>query len=620
MSKENLFKYIRKEEVVLWAGAGLSKYAGYPLGAELTNILYDELSANEKEIIPPNLSLSELANNFQQLKNGSRHQLLKLIEKIFVNTTPTSIDIHRTISNIPHFQTIITTNYDRLFEIAYGTKAKVVYNPSQVPYLEKDKVEILKIHGDINDVNSIILTKSDYDNFFKDDYQNNPLWTIVRERFISKCILFIGYSLEDSNVAILFDKICESLKSHQREVFFVSPNLPQHKVIQLAKKNIQYINCTAEELFESLVTNIKENIVRDFENKTVSTESFSKFFKTFNLQPTVELDNNSNKIKSIRGLQSPVKYKIHLNFNDNEVLRDLNKFITGKSLNDFLIHEESIKKSKLTSEGIKISDGFAKLKFTYPGTVYYIDIVFDNGHEFNNLKVEVKKTPYLFQLTVDLVYATLTIFSEIIENQSEVPPLNFTFTHHEFCGKVTDELKIYEFLYNFSKGINFKIYTQNGNNYNYENTPVPILQDEIKNTLQHFKNLQLIESHTKKRFNIRKMDEIEDNFEMASLIAASINNVAYISECAPTITFNVQDIVENFDAIMANLEGETVTFEISELENVILHGVEILLKHLRMDIFECYISNKADILSRKDCYITIKSRSERAGKLYATVE
>lgn len=32
MDKQKLFEYIRGEDVVIWAGAGFSKYAGYPLG------------------------------------------------------------------------------------------------------------------------------------------------------------------------------------------------------------------------------------------------------------------------------------------------------------------------------------------------------------------------------------------------------------------------------------------------------------------------------------------------------------------------------------------------------------------------------------------------------------
>ena len=49
--KERLFELISREEVVLFAGAGLSLYAGYPSGNALKNIFYNNLNIKEKEII-----------------------------------------------------------------------------------------------------------------------------------------------------------------------------------------------------------------------------------------------------------------------------------------------------------------------------------------------------------------------------------------------------------------------------------------------------------------------------------------------------------------------------------------------------------------------------------------
>lgn len=58
---ENLFNLIRNEEVVLWAGAGMSLGAGYPSGQKLTEILYRSLSSTEKELINANLPLPDFA-------------------------------------------------------------------------------------------------------------------------------------------------------------------------------------------------------------------------------------------------------------------------------------------------------------------------------------------------------------------------------------------------------------------------------------------------------------------------------------------------------------------------------------------------------------------------------
>ncbi|MGR5873923.1 SIR2 family protein [Bacillus pacificus] len=49
---------------------------------------------------------------------------------------------------------------------AYGKRdISVIIKNSQVPLANK-RVSLYKIHGDINDPDSIVLTKSDYNNFF----------------------------------------------------------------------------------------------------------------------------------------------------------------------------------------------------------------------------------------------------------------------------------------------------------------------------------------------------------------------------------------------------------------------------------------------------------------------
>ena len=48
MASKRIFELIRREEVVLFAGAGMSRYAGFPSGAELADILHKNLSDDIK--------------------------------------------------------------------------------------------------------------------------------------------------------------------------------------------------------------------------------------------------------------------------------------------------------------------------------------------------------------------------------------------------------------------------------------------------------------------------------------------------------------------------------------------------------------------------------------------
>ncbi len=178
--KDSLFELIRREEVVIWAGAGLSLYAGYPSGNSLKELLYKSLSQSEKRQIRKSNMLPDFAEDFVKLKNNNKHELLRILENNFIGKAPKSNEYHAKLASIPHIHTIITTNYDRLFEEAYKEKGQVMLSPLNIPYIDSKKTQIFKVHGDFVDPESIIITKSDYLNFFSKDSEYNDLWTTVK--------------------------------------------------------------------------------------------------------------------------------------------------------------------------------------------------------------------------------------------------------------------------------------------------------------------------------------------------------------------------------------------------------------------------------------------------------
>ncbi len=115
---EKIFELVRKEDVVLWIGSGFSLYAGYPTGIKLTEIIYQSLSQSERNEISNHLSLMDLTEQYVRLKGDSRNTLNLLLKKE-LNKPPSSTKWHEVLANIPHIKTIITTNFDRLFERAY---------------------------------------------------------------------------------------------------------------------------------------------------------------------------------------------------------------------------------------------------------------------------------------------------------------------------------------------------------------------------------------------------------------------------------------------------------------------------------------------------------------------
>lgn len=107
---------------------------------------------------------------------------------------------------------IITTNFDRYLEHLF---------PDYSPYVGQDQLlfnpsygvgEIYKIHGCISDPHSLVLTKSDYDRYQgRNAYLSAKLLTI----FLEHPIIFLGYSLSDSNIRLIFQDIARCLNEAQ---------------------------------------------------------------------------------------------------------------------------------------------------------------------------------------------------------------------------------------------------------------------------------------------------------------------------------------------------------------------------------------------------------------------
>jgi SIR2-like domain len=107
---------------------------------------------------------------------------------------------------------IITTNFDRFLEQLF---------PEHVSYIGQDELlfnqlygvgEIYKIHGCVSKPASLVLTESDYDAYKKRNaYLSAKLMTL----FLEHPIIFIGYSITDSNIRLIFNDIANCLNESQ---------------------------------------------------------------------------------------------------------------------------------------------------------------------------------------------------------------------------------------------------------------------------------------------------------------------------------------------------------------------------------------------------------------------
>ncbi|EKM95447.1 sir2 domain-containing protein [Stutzerimonas degradans] len=138
-------------------------------------------------------------------------------------------EIHRLIT-LGRFSRIYTTNYDRWLEIAhdhFGVPYDKVASVADLVSAADGRRQIVKFHGDFDDDASIVLDETSY--FQRLNY-DSPLDIKLSNDVLGNSVLFIGYSLSDINIRLLFYRLTEmwnrSAISSARPKSYVFTNRP----------------------------------------------------------------------------------------------------------------------------------------------------------------------------------------------------------------------------------------------------------------------------------------------------------------------------------------------------------------------------------------------------------
>ena len=361
MDFKNLIENIRKERVTLFLGSGFSFKAGGPKSSVLVDSLLSKMSSEERDSLTGK-QLDYVAEEYEQAYG--RDSLLEII-KAQMDFERIDMSDHVFLTQIPHFHRIITTNYDTLIENAYGKeKCYVVRNTKDCVNLPSDKALIFKIHGDFSEKDNVIITKDDYTDFFV--HRRNPLlWNLIQAELLTNDILFIGYSLEDSNVFEIMKTIKTETCGHTRNFYLIAPGLKRYKIERLAETNVSYFDATASDLFLELERSLNKNIKRDFQKRWVSSSTFARYCKTHNLVPIISEGENSNKVERFDAPQGK-EVKVHFSTKDKNVYEAIINSTVG-------MYPDFIPNTKIPA--LKLSaDNLTEMYLEYNGlTVGYID-------------------------------------------------------------------------------------------------------------------------------------------------------------------------------------------------------------------------------------------------------
>ncbi|GGX23065.1 SIR2 family NAD-dependent protein deacylase [Undibacterium macrobrachii] len=225
---EQLISSYKQGNVILFIGAGVSMNLGLPSWKQLIEKIATELEYDPEiyKTLGTDLALAE----YYRVKKGSLGKLRSWMDRtwhspdIKVETSK----VHEHIAN-SKFPIIYTTNYDRWVELAfdhYKKPYKKIVSVADLTSISGKGTQIVKFHGDFDDDKSIVLDETSY---FERLGFETPLDIKLRSDVLGKSVLFIGYSLTDINIRLLFYKLSKLWKTNdsggtQPRSYIFSPN------------------------------------------------------------------------------------------------------------------------------------------------------------------------------------------------------------------------------------------------------------------------------------------------------------------------------------------------------------------------------------------------------------
>ncbi|CAN7776116.1 SIR2 family protein [Cupriavidus necator] len=192
---------LRSGTAAVFAGAGLSVNSGYVNWAELLRDIAAELGLD----VDRETNLVAVAQyHFNERQNRSDINQ-KLVDEFSLGHKVN--ENQRILAQLP-IHNYWTTNYDRMIEKALEENGKVVDRKFNVSHLKKtvrnrDAI-VYKMHGDVEDPEHAVLTKDDYEGYFR---EREPFVTALAGDLVSKTFLFIGFSFTDPNIDYILSRI-----------------------------------------------------------------------------------------------------------------------------------------------------------------------------------------------------------------------------------------------------------------------------------------------------------------------------------------------------------------------------------------------------------------------------
>jgi len=206
--------------VTLFTGAGISTESRNVLDVTFYETILDKAAPTEE-----NLDFPTLMESFCHQANG-RFKLLNEIKRRFdtIDSFPelkrSATRFHRELGTLFTVKNIITTNWDTYFE--RYCKATPFVIDSDLAFWEAADRRVLKIHGSIDNLSSIVATSKDYESCEK-RLNVGLIGSLLKTILATQTVIFIGYSLSDTDFSAIYNYVKEQMEQLHKQAYIVTP-------------------------------------------------------------------------------------------------------------------------------------------------------------------------------------------------------------------------------------------------------------------------------------------------------------------------------------------------------------------------------------------------------------
>lgn len=193
---------LAKGQAAVFIGSGVSREVGYPSWDELMQGFARKLGLTLRR----HDDLTAVAQHYLNEGGNRAAELRHAIRNAFPPTGKLPVAL-QVLSRLP-LRSIWTTNYDRLIERAWeaeGVNLDVKRKQSDLQRATAwADATLYKMHGCMDDEESIVIAKDDYDLYAKN---RDGFFTALAADLIGKRMLFLGFGHNDPNLAFIFSTL-----------------------------------------------------------------------------------------------------------------------------------------------------------------------------------------------------------------------------------------------------------------------------------------------------------------------------------------------------------------------------------------------------------------------------